>query len=194
MDFLSFIKGMKVEDNSPFDLTFRTSRSCGFLGVMFIMAGMAILWNILTFRVSGVFLPVFALFAASSFALITIGLVVLTYKKSVLIRKSDSCIVYNETNLFCTRKAKFHFREVIHIEVCPVAECVVTSRACMWTIKLYLSRHNGFETVRIYSGNTSQQAEEAASMLNKYLDLNAIALNRHSMNRSCFNKVGPKFI
>ena len=177
MEFFSFIRGMKTEDNSTEGVVFRTSRSCSVLGAMFFVAGVSLLWRVVTLQLSALIFPLYLCIVPTAFVFIGIGLSILTYKKRVMVCRHNSRIEYSESNLFCNRDATFHFNDVIHIELFPIAECFLSTRASMWTIKVYLKRHNGFETARLFSGMTQQAAEDAAAALSEVLNIAVIGKN-----------------
>lgn len=90
MTFLSFLKGMKIEDNCPIDVVFRTSRGCSALGFAFILAGLCMAWQI----VAGHRLLCFFSFVklgsiCAAVALAAIGGMIMTYRKNVVISKRD---------------------------------------------------------------------------------------------------------
>lgn len=171
MGFLSFVKGMKIEDNLPVDVTFRTSKTCGAFGTALIATGLGMLWQIHSGN------PIFCCLSLVSFgslgiaALFTLlGVLILTYRKCVILSKLHRRIEYIESGLFCRHRATFSFEELVHIEVCPLAQCILTSSACMWTIKAYFKRGQQITGVRLYETTSSFQAEEAAEALSGILN------------------------
>ena len=170
MGFLSFLKGMKIEDNCPIDITFRTSRTCGFLGA--IMAGCGLGLAIQIYCQNPLFCYfnlIMAMSVVLSLALVLLGVLIATYRKCVILSKMQSRIDYMESSLFCWRRATYHFREVVNIEVCRIEECFITSKCPVWTVKAYIRRHNELETIRLFEGLNSERAEEAATYLSQVL-------------------------
>jgi len=185
MGILSFIKGMKMYDNCPIDVTFRTSRANKLLGILLIISGMCIVRQIL--HINGIysffkillvsFIGIGCLFTLS-------GIFLLTYRKRVIISKIKSKIECMESWIFGKHNAFYHFNDVFHLEICPIAECFFNSKICLWTIKAYLKRHNGFETVHLFSGMRLQDAEEAAIVLSQILNREIINTSGSILNQN----------
>jgi hypothetical protein len=171
MELISFLKGMRIEDNCPFDVTFRTSRSCGFLGFLLSLAGLGLGWQVLMGnRFLCFWSPVALGLALLSSILFMTGLLVISYRKSVTINRAAHRIDVWESSFFCRQHAVYDFQEVVDIEIYPLVECFGTSQACMWNIKAYLRRGRGIEAVRVFSGIRQQDAEDAAQLLSQLLN------------------------
>lgn len=170
MTFLSFLKGMKIEDNCPIDVVFRTSRSCSALGCGFVLAGLCMAWQIMAGHKLLCFFSLVKLGSICvAIALAFIGGMIMTYRKTVIISKRDRKIELEETGLFIHQSASCHFMDIMQIEVCPMAECLLTAKACMWSIKAYVRSHQGFSTVRLYCGRSLENALEAASLVSQII-------------------------
>lgn len=168
MKFLCFLKGMKVEDNCPIDVVFRTSRSGAALGSGFVLAGICMAWQIFAGHPLLCFFSfVKVLSICAAVALAFIGGMIMTYRKNVVISKRDNKIELEESGLFVNQSVSCHFRDVLQIEVCPTAECLLTAKACMWSIKAYLRKHDGFDTVRLYCGRSLENTLEAATLVSQ---------------------------
>ena len=168
MTFLSFLKGMKIEDNCPIDVVFRTSRGCSALGFAFILAGLCMVWQVMAgHRLLCFFSCVKLCSICAAVALASVGGMIMTYRKNVVISKRDRKIELEENGLFIHHSASCHFMDIMQIEVCPLAECLLTAKACMWSIKAYVRNHQGFSTVRLYCGRSLEGALEAASLVSQ---------------------------
>lgn len=170
MGFLSFLKGMKIEDHCPIDLTFRTSKTCGFLGTLLVSTSLILGIQILFKN------PLFCYFnlvwccsILLALTLLVVGVLVATYRKCVIISKVHSRIEFMESSLCSWRRATYHFNEIESIELCRVHECLFSSRCEFWTVKVYVRRHDQFEAVRLYEGIKGESAEEAATHLSQIL-------------------------
>ncbi len=182
MKFLSFLKSMKIEDNCPIDVTFRTSRSCSALGLGFIGAGLSMAWQICAGNKLLCFFSLVWLGSiGASMLLALIGGMIMTYRKTVVISKRKTKIDVEESGLLVHHSASYHFLDILQIEVCPMAECLLTAKACMWTIKGYVRRHEGFDTVRLYCGRNIADTIEAASLISQIVGcpvINDVAVAR----------------
>ena len=166
MGFLSFLKGMKIEDNLPVGITLRTSKTCGAFGTALIVIGMGLLWQIHAGNPLFCCLTLVSLGSLGVAALSTLlGILILTYRKCVIFSRSQRRIEYLESGLCWKHRATYNFDDLIHVEICPIAQCILTSNACMWVIKAYFQRGTKITGVRLYETTSSYQAEEAASTL-----------------------------
>ncbi|MBF0500493.1 MAG: hypothetical protein HQM09_10265 [Candidatus Riflebacteria bacterium] len=187
MGVLSFIKGMKIEDNLPVEVTFRSSKSNGALGGIMVCAGTGLLWQVyeknpLFCCLNVVTLASIGLAAAFGF----IGILIITYRKCVIISRLHSRIDYMESSIFCWHRAVYAFDELIRIEISQVAECLFTSKSFMWTVKGYFQRGNDLSCARLFESLSSEQAKEAASMLSQIL-------RRPVLTNSCRGSVRTSF-
>ncbi len=170
MTFLGFLKGMKIEDNCPIDVVFRTSRGCSALGFAFILAGFCMAWQIMAGHQLLCFFSFVKLASiCAAVVLAAIGGMIMTYRKNVVISKRDKKIEIQENGLFVGQSASCHFMDIMQIEVCPMAECLLTAKACMWSIKAYVRTHQGFNTVRLYCGRSLESALDAASLVSQII-------------------------
>lgn len=171
MGFLSFVKGMKIEDNLPIDITFRTSKTCGAFGTALVITGLGMIWQIHSGNPLFCYLSLVSFGSLGVAGLFTLlGILILTYRKCVILSKYHRRIEYIESGLFCRHRATFTFDELIHIEVCPIAQCILSSSACMWTIKAYFQRGQQVSGVRLYETTSCFQADEAAQALSELLN------------------------
>lgn len=170
LGLLSFIKGMKIEDNCPIDVTFRTSRSSGFLGASVLISGVALGTQLYLKN------PLFCFFNLVWLATILgalflsfVGLLISTYRKCVIVSRRYTKIEVLESSLFCRKRATYHFAEITHIELSHVKECLLSNRCCFWTVKIHLRRHNLLESARLFESLETDKAEEAAHLLSQIL-------------------------
>ncbi|MFZ2957018.1 MAG: hypothetical protein WA705_09030 [Candidatus Ozemobacteraceae bacterium] len=170
MGVLSLIKGMKIEENLPVDVTFRTSKTSGVFGAALLGAGTGLLWQVYS---GNVLFCYFNLVTLASLGMASVfgflGVLILTYRKCVVINKLHARIDYIESGIFCRKRAVFAFEELLHIEISPVAECLFTSKSCMWTVKAYFQRGQDLSCARLFESLSSRQAEEAADVLSQIL-------------------------
>jgi len=190
MSFLSFVKGMKIEENFPYNVTFRTSKSSGFLGLSLIFCGVGMGFE--TFFGHPIFscfklLSVF--FLALAAFLSFVGIIIVTYRKCVIISKSQSKIEYMESSLFCWRRATYHFDEIQQIEICQIQECLINSRCALWAAKIYFRRGNRLETVKVFEGIESEKAEEAANILSRMVGRHVFHITRDFLSGNCPGRV-----
>lgn len=170
MNFLCFLKGMKIEDNCPIDVVFRTSRSCSALGSGFILAGLCMAWQIIAGHPLLCFFSLIKFVSIIAAAILAfIGGMIMTYRKNVVISKRDNKIELEEAGLLVHTSAAYHFRDILQIEICPMAECLLTAKACMWSIKAYIRTHEGFGTARLYCGRSIEDTLEAASLVSQII-------------------------
>jgi len=192
MGFLSFLKGMKIEDNCPVDVTFRTSRTCGAFGVLLISSGLGMLWQVYTQN------PLFCCFSLVAVGsclaagiLTFLGLLILTYRKCVIISKVHSRIDYLESSLFCRRRATYHFADLLHIEVSPIAQCFLSNRTCMWTVKAYFRRDLHWAPgIRLFESLSSDEAKEAGLVLSQILNRPIVPQESMAMTPSFTSQAG----
>ncbi len=171
MGFLSFLKGMKNDELGAPDLVLRTSRSCVVLGILCLLTGLGAFSRAALHLLNGgsVWVTLVGLGFAAGFT--AGGLFILTYRKSVIVSERQSRIEYMESGLLSQNRATFHFRDVIHLELCRVSEFLCASRACLWLVKAYVRRGSGFDAVRLFEGSRADEALEVAHRLSALLDV-----------------------
>ncbi|HEY9071448.1 MAG TPA: hypothetical protein VIV61_14410 [Candidatus Ozemobacteraceae bacterium] len=156
-------------------MTFRTSRSCSALGAGFLIAGCSMAWQACA---GHTLLCFFGLVRIGSFGaallMCVIGAMIVSYRKNVVISRARAMIEVEESSMLARTDAAFHFRDVLQIEVCPMAECVLTAKACLWTVKAYVKRGEGLDTIRIFSGRNINEALEAASLFSQLVGCSVV--------------------
>ncbi len=193
MGFLSFLKGMKIEDNCPIDVTFRTSRTGKCFGSMLVVTGLGLGWHI---YLGNPILCGFYCFLAPAILFtalfLFLGVLVLTYRKCVLISKLQSCIEYMESSLFKTRRATFRFDQVSHIELCSVGECLFQTEACLFVVKAYFRQEGVPHTfgVRLFESLDKTLAEDAAQTLSHIVRRPVVQQPALQLNPSFTSRVG----
>jgi len=191
MGFLSFIKGMKIEDNCPIDVTFRTSRSSNIFGALLMFAGLSLVWQICWGNAFFCFFNIiFAVTIALAFSFFLVGLLIVAYRKCVIVSKVQSKIEYMESGILTRKRTTINFQDILYLELCPVIECVISSQACMWTIKAYLRRHNGFDTIRLFECIDQATAEEASTLLSQVLSCQVVSGNSPVAAQIPQNQIG----
>ncbi|HOY67507.1 MAG TPA: hypothetical protein PLP29_11490 [Candidatus Ozemobacteraceae bacterium] len=175
MQFLSFLKGMKIEDHYPEDVTFRTSRTCSVLGVGFLLAGCSMAWQACAGHTLLCFFGLVRIGSlGAALLLCVIGAMISSYRKNVVISRDRLRIEVEESSLLTSQHAAYHFQDVLQIEVCPMAECILTAKACLWTIKAYVRRGEGLEAVRLFHGRNVNETLEAASLLSQLVGCSVV--------------------
>ncbi|MBI3039620.1 hypothetical protein HYY75_11360 [bacterium] len=170
MGFIRVIKCMKVEDNCPIDVTFRTSRFSVIFGALLILGSLIIIFKIALRTVDSPFSSfILAIGIPTAAILLFSGILLLTHRKSVIINKQFSRIEVLESGIFQRNRATFLFKDILHIEVCPIDECLFASRWCSWTVKVYSKRNDGFEAFRLFESLEFTAAEEAGQVLSQIL-------------------------
>ena len=159
---------MKIEDNCPIDVTFRTSRTGKCFGSLLLITGLGLLWHIYTgnpFLCGFRCLLIAGILAAM--ASLLLGVLVMTYRKCVVISKTQRRIEFMESSLLMTRRATFDFQEVRYLELCSIGECLFHSHACLWTVKAYVQRGPKLEAVRLFESLSHTLADEGAHTLSQ---------------------------
>ncbi|MBF0544423.1 MAG: hypothetical protein HQM08_08315 [Candidatus Riflebacteria bacterium] len=191
MSFLSILKGMNIEDNCPVDLTFRTSRSCSAFGIICTFFGCSFLWQILG---ETAYFGELSIVRFSSFlvalGIIFLGIVIMAYQKRVIINKMRSRIDYGESGFFCRKKATYHFSELVHLEVSPIAEGLITSKTYVWTIKAYFNRGGVISGVRLFESISSYEAEEAGLKLSQIFRRPVLKDSKKFLSRAFTSQMG----
>lgn len=174
MGLFGFLKGMRIEDHDPLDITLRTTRTNCVLGSLLILTGICLAGrSVLHVASQGLsLLGLFGVGLAGGFALT--GLALLAYRKCVILAKNRARIEYMEYGLLCQKRATFHFCDVRQLEICRVAECVASSPVCMWAVKGYVRRGGGWEVVRFFESTRADGAEEVANLLSCLLNVQVI--------------------
>jgi hypothetical protein len=191
MELLSFIKGMKIEDCRPDELVFRTSKAPSAFGIMLVITGVGL--GIRAISCGHYFCPlglVYCGFFLLGIFAVSSGVLIATYKKTVRIDRNTSRIEYEESTFFGKRSAVFHFSEVLHMEVCPIAECLISKQACMWNIKIYFKRHQGFAVERLFSSLRYEHAEEASHLLSQMLKCSILENHHRELESSLSTQAG----
>ncbi|MBF0410685.1 MAG: hypothetical protein HQM10_25295 [Candidatus Riflebacteria bacterium] len=191
MSFLSVLKGMSIEDNCPVDLSFSTSKTCSIFGKMVSVLGTVLFWRILvedSYFGGSWTLRLFSFLIALS--ILIFGVMIMTYQKKVIIDQLKSKISYSETCFFGWKKVSYHFSELVHIEISPVSECLITSKSCMWTIKAYFDRGGVVTGVRLFESIHSSEAEEAGSRLSQIFCCPVLRDSGKFLTRAFTSQVG----
>jgi hypothetical protein len=180
MGLLSFLKGMKVEDNRPMDLTFRTSRTCGLFGALLLGTGVALGIQLCCGNpLFCYFNAVFVVSIVLSLVLVLLGVLIATYRKCVIISRLHSRVEYMESSLLCWRRATYSFDEIRELELCEIRECLFSSTCSLWTVKAYIQRNQELIPLRFFEGSLAEQAEEAAQMMNEVLQKPLLSSTRN---------------
>ncbi len=191
MELLSFIKGMKVEDCGPEELVFRTSKAPGAFGMMLMVTGFGLGMKAVS---CGLFLSPLGIVCCCSFFLslfaVSCGLILISYRKTVHIDRTRSCIKYEESSILGTRKATYNFNSVLHMEICPIAECFISKRACMWNIKIYFRRLQGFTVERLFCSLRYEHTEEASHLLSQMLKCSILENHHRELDSSLSPQAG----
>lgn len=165
MGVLSSFKVMKVEDLDQDIITFRTSRACSVLGVLFLIAGAGIIFQLLAGKLF------FTLFAFCLFCLVVsaafllAGLILLTYRKSVSLDKMQQKIELEESSILGVRITAFHFEEVMNIELTRDSECLGTKNASLWLVKAYVCHPHGFSVEKLFASVSPSEAKYVAETI-----------------------------
>lgn len=165
MGLLSSFKVMNVHDFDDDIITFRTSRACSVLGVLFIIAGGGILYQLLAGKLF------FTLFAFCLFCLVVAagfllaGLVLITYRKSVSLDKMQKKIELEESSILGVRITAFHFDEVMNVELTRDSECLCSKNASLWLVKVYVRHNNGFSVEKLFASVSPAEAKYAAESI-----------------------------
>lgn len=190
MGFLSFLKGMKNDELGAPDLVLRTSRSCVILGILFLLTGLGAFARAILHLLSGGGGWVALMGVAAAAGFVAVGLFILTYRKSVIVSERQSRIEYMESGLLAQTRATFHFRDVIHLELCRVSEFLCASQACLWLVKAYVRRGGGFDAVRLFEADRADEALEVAHRLSAMLDVQIYQEDGLVGTRSFTSRVG----
>ncbi len=165
MGLLSSFKVMNVHDFDDEIITFRTSRACSVLGVLFIIAGAGILYQLLAGKLFFTLFTfcLFCLVVAAGFLLA--GLVLITYRKSVSLDKMQKKIELEESSILGVRITAFHFDEVMNVELTRDSECLCSKNASLWVVKVYVRHNNGFSVEKLFASVSPAEAKYAAESI-----------------------------
>jgi hypothetical protein len=143
-------------------VTFRTTRACSVLGVLFLFAGAAIIYQLLAGKLffSLFAFCVFCLLVASGFILA--GLILVTYRKSASLDKMQQKIVLEESSILGVRITAFHFDEVMNVELTRDSECFCSNHASLWIVKTYVSHGGGFSVEKVFASVSPAEAKYVA--------------------------------
>ncbi|RCK79480.1 MAG: hypothetical protein OZSIB_4234 [Candidatus Ozemobacter sibiricus] len=169
MGLLAFLKGMKADEPGPGTVILRTSRTCGAFGVMVLLAGVGVAGRAAIYLLQGGGLAVTALGMIVAGGLGVGGLMVLTYRKCVIISRKQSKIEYMEFGVLCEKRATYHFRDLLHLELCRSCECLGASPVSLWRIKAYVRRGGGFEAVCLFESHRSEEVQDQAQRLSSWI-------------------------
>lgn len=162
MGTFSTFKVMKVEESEDDVIVLRTSRVCGVLGMLFILAGLGILFQL---YVGGQFasLFVFCLFGLMvAVAFLLAGLVLVTYRKIVTVSGQSEKITLLESSILGVRTAAYDFAEITNVELTRDCECILANHARMWLVKLYICHGDSVTVERIFATVSPYDAKQAA--------------------------------
>lgn len=165
MGLLSSFKVMKIEDSDKDVITLRTSRACVFLGLLFGFAGGAIMCQLLIGNLFPVLFRfcLFALFVAAGFLLA--GLILITYRKSVVLNKLQQKILLEESSILGLRKTAFHFEDILKLELTRDSECICAKSASLWLVKAYVRHYDNFSVEKVFSSVSPVDAKFVAESL-----------------------------
>lgn len=164
MGALSAFKVMKFEDLGQDVAIFRTSRVCRVLGSLFILAGLGIVFQIFLGKL---FFSMFSfcLFClAVSGAFLLAGLVLFTYRKTVIMNSSEQKVLLEESSILGIRSTAFHFDEIMSVELTRDSECFLSNHGNLWVVKVYL-HHEEFAIEKIFTTINPTEAKHAAQTL-----------------------------
>ncbi len=165
MGLLSSFKVMNVQGLDQDIITFRTTRACSVLGLLFLFAGSAIIYQLMAGRLffSLFTFCIFGLLVA--FAFILSGLILFTYRKSASLDKMQQKIILDESSLLGVRITAFHFNEVMNVELTRDSECFCSSHASLWIVKAYVSHGGGFSVEKVFASVSPSEAKYVAETI-----------------------------
>lgn len=184
---MSTFKIMKVEDFGHEIITFRTSRVCSFLGALFILAGLGIVFQLMVGKLFFTLFSfcIFCLVVAGAF--IMAGLVLVTYRKTVTMNSFEEKVELLESSILGVRTTAFHFNEIMNIELTRDSECIFSNHAKLWVVKAYL-HHEDFVVEKIFATVNPTEAKYAAETLasaaNKELIISCLQEERLIFSRT----------
>lgn len=165
MGTLSSFKVMKVDESEDDVIVLRTSRVCGVLGMLFILAGLGILFQLYIGR-QFVSLFAFCLFGFMvAVAFIIAGLVLVTYRKNVRLCKQSKKISLLESSILGVRTTAYDFDEITNVELTRDCECILANHARMWLVKLYVCHGDSITVERVFATVSPYDAKQAAESI-----------------------------
>jgi hypothetical protein len=164
MGAFSAFKVMKFEDFGQDVAIFRTSRVCRVLGGLFIFAGLGIVFKLLVGKLffSMFSFCLFSLAVAGAFLLA--GLVLFTYRKTVIMNSSEQKVLLEESSILGIRSTAFHFDEIMSVELTRDSECFLSNTGTLWVVKVYL-QHDDFSVEKVFATINPAEAKHAAQTI-----------------------------
>jgi len=165
MGLLSSFKVMSVQGIDQDLVTFRTSRACSVLGILFMLAGAGIIYLLLAGRLFFTLFTfcLFCLFVSAAFMLA--GLILMTYRKSVSLDRMQKKIELEESSILGVRLTAFHFDEVMNIELTRDSECICAKHASLWLVKAYIRHCSGFSVEKLFASVSPSEAKYVAETI-----------------------------
>lgn len=165
MGLLSSFKVMSVQGIDQDIVTFRTSRACSVLGILFMLAGAGIIYLLLAGRLFFTLFTfcLFCLFVSAAFLLA--GLILMTYRKSVSLDRMQKKIELEESSILGVRLTAFHFDEVMNIELTRDSECICAKHASLWLVKAYIRHCSGFSVEKLFASVSPSEAKYVAETI-----------------------------
>ncbi len=178
---------MNVHDLDQDVITFRTSRACSVLGILFLIAGTSIIYKLLAGELF------FSLFAFCLFCLVVAagfllgGLVLVTYCKAVSLDRMLKKIVLEESSILGVRQTAFHFDEIMNVELTRDSECFCAKNASLWLVKVYVRQSKGFAVEKLFASinpsETKYVAESISMACRKELVISCMTSERLIFNQ-----------
>lgn len=166
MCVLSGFKAMVEEEPANDVVVFRTSRVGLVLGVLFILAGVGIVSQVLAskFFASSIGFCVFSLLISGFF--ICVGAVLAAYGKKVLVDFAESKINLLESSIYGLRSKSFHFDDIMSVEVSRDSKCLLSQHASLWVVKVFLANGSSdFAVEKIFASTSAFETKDVAETI-----------------------------
>ncbi len=165
MGFLGSLRAMKLHDCNQQVITFRTSKVCNILGFLFLVAGIAIVAQMLFGKHFYELFTICVLGLIAAAAFILIGLVLFTFNRTVRVDKRYSKVILEESSILGGRRAAFHFQDIVNVELSKDSECFLDKTASLWIVKLYLCHFDDLFVEKVFASLSPTDAKHAAETI-----------------------------
>ena len=165
MGTLDTFKVMKVDDFGENLVSFRTSRACPLLGILFLVAGAGIVLQLLVSNQSTSLFSLCAFCSVVAIVFICCGVSLISYRRQVTLDENTNRIEVYESSVIGKRKACYHFSEITNIELARDNECIFSLHAKLWVVRTYVRHHDVFIIEKVFSSLDLSEARRAADKL-----------------------------
>lgn len=182
MGAFSTFKVMSVDNLGSDNFSFRTTRACFTLGLLFMLAGLGIVFQLIAAKYSHS-LPAFcAVCFIVAVVFMICGITLMVYKRRVCVSEGDQKIEVVESCLTGSRKAVYHFSEITNIELVRDNKCIFSLHAKLWIVRAYVKHYNTIFTEKLFACMNLSEARKVAERLSYTTHANIVVGDQNTHN------------